>query len=166
MPQDFTQGTHKVYNTGPHVELIKWLDQLGVTVHYSEAFRREPANPNDRWIAAHVDGNQLDDHVKINWVYGHGTSKMIWAKLRPDQQLERDKTPVGTDYAWARLDACDIVAECDMLKPTLVNVGQLHSIVDVSETRTCYSFVLTHKATGTGLLWEHAVAIFKPWILS
>lgn len=159
----FIDTRHVRYDLQPHSEFTAWLDSLNLEAGFSEAFRKSPGDPVYPW-STHLDGSEFDDHVKINFVHGHGTSKMIWVKLKEGYQYDIKTTMVGTEYLWAPLENCDIVAEDQILQPTLVNAGQLHNVIDVSEVRTCYSFMLRYKNTRRRLLWDDAIVLFKDYL--
>jgi hypothetical protein len=160
---DFSKSHHVKYSIQPHDEFAAWLDSLNLVVGFAEAFKKSPTDIAYPW-STHLDGNEFDDHVKINFIYGHGTSKMIWAKIKPGHQHNKKTTVVGTDYLWAPLVNCDIVAADPLWQPAVVNAGQLHDVVDVSETRICYSFMLRHKNSTHRLLWDDAMTLFKDYL--
>lgn len=160
---DFSQSHHVKYNPQPHSEFTAWLDSLNLAVGFAEVFRKLPTDTAYPW-STHLDGDDFDDHVKINFVYGQGNSKMIWAKIKPGHEHNKKTTVVGTDYLWAPLADCDIVAADPLWQPALVNAGQLHNVIDVSEVRTCYSFMLLYKNNHKRLLWDDAIVLFKDYL--
>jgi hypothetical protein len=160
---DFSQSHHVKLTMQHYREFAAWLDSLDLAVGFAEAFRKLPTDVAYPW-STHLDGNEFDDHVKINFVQGQGTSKMIWAKIKPGHQHNKKITVVGTDYLWAPLEHCDVVAADPLWQPALVNAGQLHNVVDVSEPRICYSFMLRHKNSQQRLLWDDAVILLKDYL--
>ena len=157
---DFTKSHHVKYSTQYHSEFITWLGSLGLEIGFAEAFKKLPTDTGYPW-STHLDGDSFDDHVKINFIYGQGSSKMIWDKIKPGYQHNRKTTVVGTDYLWAPLAQCDIVAADPLWQPALVNAGQLHDVVDVNVPRICYSFMLRYKNSSQRLLWDDAMELFK-----
>lgn len=160
---DFGKSKHVTYNIGLNPEFVTWLASMGLEPGFAEVFKKSPGDNKYPW-ELHVDGVEFDDHVKINFVYGQGSSRMIWAKIKPGFEHNRKTTVVGTDYLWAHLENCEIVAEDQILKPALVNAGQLHAVIDVTEVRHAYSFMLRYKNSKKRLLWDDAMEIFKNYV--
>lgn len=141
---------------------VAWLDSLDIVIGFSEIFKKQPGE--DFPHSLHLDGDVFDDHVKINFVVNPGSSVMRWWRLKPGKEHQKKTTIVGTSYLWAYRDDCDLVAESKLLRPALVNGGQLHNVEQVDTVRLCYSFMLLHKKTHNRLLWNEAVEIFKDYI--
>ena len=89
---------------------------------------------------------------------------MRWWRLKPGKEYKNKVTIVGTSYLWAYQDDCDLVAESQLLRPALVNGGQLHNVEQVNTIRLCYSFMLLHKKTMTRILWNDAMEVFKDYV--
>lgn len=160
---DFSLNHHVKYDLQPHGEFVDWLDQLNITVGFAEVFKKYPSSSVQPW-STHLDGEIFDDHVKINFVQGHGTSKMIWAKIKQGYEHTKRTTVVNTNYLCAPLEHCDIVASDPLWQPAVINAGLLHNIIDVSEPRICYSFMLRHKNSWRRLLWDDAMTLFKDYL--
>jgi hypothetical protein len=160
---DFAGKQHVRYDMSLHPEFITWLASLGIEPGFAEVFKKTPTDIEYPW-ALHVDGLELNDHVKINFVYGGGRGKMLWAKLKPEFTHRNKVTVVNTAYLWAPMEECDILYSDSLLKPSIVNAGQLHTVVDVSEDRIAYSFMLRYINSKKRLLWDDAITLFKEYI--
>jgi hypothetical protein len=158
---NFGTSQHVTYDLAHANELVDWLKTLGLKPGFAEVFKKPPGYefPN----ALHIDGEELDDHVKINFVYGIGSSKMRWWEIKEGCSYKKETTVVGTKYFYANRDDCNMVAESSIEKPTLVNAGMLHNVELVDQERWCYSFMLVHE-TGGRLYWNEAMEIFKDFI--
>lgn len=141
---------------------IAWLNSLDVVIGFSEVFQKLPGEQQPESL--HVDGEEFDDHVKINFIVNPGSSVMRWWKIKPGKEYQKKVTIVGTSYLWAYKNDCDLVAESSLLQPALVNAGQLHNVEQVDTTRLCYSFMLINKKTQKRLLWNDAMEIFKDYV--
>ncbi len=159
---DFNGKVHATYPREKIVQLEEWLNSFGLTVGFSEVFKKYPGYnyPN----SLHLDGYEFDDHVKINFVVNAGSSTMAWWRIKPGYQYRNLTTVVGTGYLWAPKEECDLVAEENLARPALVNAGMLHSVENIDTERLCYSFMLKNKKTQRRLLWDNAVSILKDYL--
>ena len=158
---NFGSAQHVKYDLENAKELSDWLNSLGLKIGFAEVFKKPPGYdfPN----ALHIDGEELDDHVKINFVYGIGSSKMRWWKIKDGKSYKKETTVVWTKYFYAAREDCDMVAESSLEKPSLVNAGVLHNVELVDRERWCYSFMITH-SNGSRVYWDEAMKIFKDYI--
>jgi hypothetical protein len=130
---------------------LKFLDRLGVTGVNST-------------LLVHIDGATESNDVKLNYIYGVGTSKMRWYKLKPNRSVKREYNVNNTAHISAASDDVDEVFSASVGEASLVNVGQLHGVTDISEPRICYCLCLYNKTTGERLQWDEAVIIFRKFI--
>jgi len=167
----FENKLHPVVMQQHHIKLdrqlidpnfITWLDNLNVSIGFSEVFQKSPGEQSPHSL--HLYGEVFDDHVKINFVVNPGSSVMRWWRLKPDKKHQKKTTIVGTSYLWAEREDCNLVDESQLLQPALVNGGQLHNVEQVDTIRLCYSFMLLNKKTMTRILWNDAMEIFKDYV--
>lgn len=152
---------HEVINVNDIDPLfLKFLDRLGVLVKYAEVFYRGTTNP----LLIHLDGNAESNDVKLNYIYGVGTSQMRWYKLKPGRAVKLEYNANNTAHISASEDDVDEVFSASVGEASLVNVGQLHGITDISEPRICYCLCLFNKHTGKRLQWDEAVTVFSKFI--
>lgn len=138
-------------------EMTRWLDTKNLEIVHGEVFYLSPAGVDS--LPIHIDGAQIDDHVKINFVYCDTPSFMNWYNINDETKLVRSQTPIGTNYISANLEDCEKVCTAEIGQPSLVNVGRLHDISSVQSDRYCFSFVLKEKASEINLQWNRAIEL-------
>lgn len=141
--------------------LLTWLATLKLYVHHSEFFYTPPG----RTLEPHIDGETINNKVKLNWMSGGQGSCMQWFELKPGKNLEKGYTVIGTPYS--KMKRSDIVLkhEAAIGTPSLVNVGQIHAIQNRDEPRYVASYLLGDKATKQILQWDQAINIFKDYVV-
>ena len=138
-------------------DLIDFLKSLGVSVLASEVFAR-PAGTDG---GTHLDGAVETAATKINYVYGQGT--MNWHQLKPGKKLYEYHTAINTMYLYSMAVDNEIVWSANIDETgSLVNVGGLHSVTDITTPRICYCLMLGDMAkNNTSLQWDRAIELFK-----
>jgi hypothetical protein len=140
-----------------------WLAILGVGIHHAEIFYTAP-----RWSTAiHADGAKLDEHTKLNWVYGATGSRMCWYRDNKNGLgYTKATTRIGTEYYRWDPANCTEVWSCEIGQPSLVNVGGPHNVVnDTDDGRWCMSLVLKDRRTNELVQWDQAIGIFNPFVV-
>lgn len=144
-------------------ELLSWLDAVGVDIPFWDIFVSTP----NFTMHIHNDNNDcVDNMTKLNWVYEDGYSQMVWYKLKENAQHKIYENDGMDDYAlsWDHSEV-EQVYSAVIGKPSLVNAGQPHNIINVSsKKRVCLSFFLIDKETDKPLQWERAMELFKEYI--
>jgi hypothetical protein len=110
----------------------------------------------------HSDNTRRDNCTKINFVYNGAGSVMKWFKLK-NEQVEPNVgvTPSGNKYNYYQEAQCDLVASTELIGPTMVNAGALHSVENHTNTnRWAISFLLGDENKKI-LQWNDAVERFK-----
>ena len=146
-------------------ELIDWLSSLQIKIGKAELFhlKSNPANEGEyNKLPIHLDDEDFDNHVKINFVYCNTPSKMNWFVCKDPSKLKCLKTPTGTDYILAEEEDCELLYSAQVGQPSLVNVGMLHNISAVDSERYCFSFPLIKD--NKPLCWNQAEEIFKDYV--
>ncbi len=138
--------------------LHDWLLIYDFVISHAEVFFRHPEDNDSGPI--HVDGNNFDDHVKINYVYSEKPSLMNWYLPKKGQPPESRKTEIGTDYLFSKPENCSLIFSAQIGQPSLINSGLLHNISPVLSPRFCFSFVLANVKTTTLISWDEAVKAF------
>lgn len=145
---------HKYFNT----RVIEFLLARQIEISHFEVFYTPP----HATLAIHADGSTLSNIVKINWVFGGKGSRMMWWKAKNDDAVKLLETNIGTSYLYADQKNCVMVESAVISVPTLVNVGQLHSIINTgSEQRWCLSAVLAKVGADENLQWGEAIELLK-----
>jgi len=140
-------------------DLLNFLEDLGVHVIGAEVFGRTPYTTNP----IHVDGNKLSNNVKINFVYGQGL--MNWFHLRPTRKVIQKTNTVGMYHLEAEESDCEKVWSASIDdNGSLVNVGILHNLSDITTDRWCYCLLLGDiRYRNTRLQWDRAIELFKDY---
>jgi hypothetical protein len=138
-------------------DLVDFLASLGVVVTGAEVFSR----PAGAISGIHLDGDKLTNDTKINYVYGHGT--MNWHRLKPGKELMRRMTVNNTPYLMSNASDTEKVWSAKIEETgSLVNVGGLHDVTDITTPRICYCLMLGDMANNNARLqWDRAVELFK-----
>lgn len=160
---DAARVNHFVIDTvDPTVSTL--LKTLGIAVPHAEAFYTPPRST----LPAHVDDDKLDNHCKLNFVFGAAGSRMQWWQFKDNNQpLSYNYSAIGTRYIRVNVNDCNLVWEAEVGQPGLVNAGQPHSVVNMtSEPRWCLSYVLYDIKNKQLLDWHAAVTVFDTYKVS
>lgn len=140
-------------------EVQELLQTLGIVVSHAEMFNTPPRTR----LAIHVDGDHLSNITKLNWCFGAEGSVMNWFKLLPNYEPPLMKTGIGTSYLLPDAKKCTLVASTKIGRPTLVNAGVPHSIINpTGERRVVISLVLDRNSAH--VQWEDALKLFAPYL--
>lgn len=112
-------------------------------------------NPDDR---------RLNNATKINFVINGSGSVMKWWKVKDDSITPRiGILPNGNNYYYYAHEQCDLVETAEVLAPTMMNVGALHSVENFTDNfRWAISYVVGDE-NGKGLQWDDAYERFAPY---
>ena len=138
---------------------------------------------NDK-LHMHVDNNKefsyydgtndlkdfFDNHVKINFTWGSSDSKMQWWHCDEKDIKISDKKDKNGDVwvtPFANEEDCNLVFEETISRPSLVNGGTLHSVINPSKTknRLTQSFNIVSKSNFESIKFNEACEIFKEYVL-
>jgi hypothetical protein len=156
--------------------VIKWIESFDLKVsNLIEGFYT-PTNGGK--IPLHNDTSTISNAVKINFTWGPDNSVTRWWHVKQPEYLKPVKPDnshiliaglvpdiVVTDAYSAREEDCELVHEQVINRPSLMNIGQLHSTFNpnMTEDRWTLCFTLL-KLDNTHLQFEEAVQIFKDYI--
>jgi len=156
--------------------VIDWIQLHGVKVsNLMEGFYT-PTNGGK--IPMHNDTPTLRNATKINFTWGPSNSVTRWWRVKNLEFLKPVKPDnshlyatgikpdiVVTDAFTAREEDCDLVHEQVINRPSLMNIGQLHSTYnpDMTEDRWTLCFTLLHP-NGDHVEFEEALKIFGSFI--
>ena len=156
--------------------IIKWIESFNLRVsNVIEGFYT-PVNGGK--IPMHNDTPTLRNATKINFTWGPNNSVTRWWRVKnlkflkpvkPDNShlYETGIKPdiVVTDAFTAREEDCVMVHEQVINRPSLMNIGQLHSTYnpDMTEDRWTLCFTLLHP-NGDHVEFEEALKIFESFI--
>lgn len=171
-------------------EMDEWLKSIGCVVQHTEVFYTAPGTI----IPIHADNIFMDNHVKINLTFGPEEGKVIWWKSNNpfaasayaneynDQMAisefgeERVKEARenwtdregGTNVVLPNTEDCVQVWEAHTNRPSLLNVGQLHSTwCPDTEGRWTICFVpaIITPQKQKWIQWYDALEVFKDYIV-
>jgi len=158
--QDFDDNQHIILEESVlDVDFKNWLRLLGCEIIYLEAFYTAPYES----INVHSDDNKLSNRCKINVTWGDYTSKTRWWKIKDEKLLQTRATPYGTEHLLADEKDCDLIYEATISKPSLVNVGMLHSTYNPSSEGRWTLCVIPGK-NNNYIDWQNGLEIFSNYI--
>lgn len=162
---DFSESPHVVMTRADFPLFERWLNTLKLTIRHADVFKKEPGWPFNYNGTIHIDGNDFDNHAKINFVYNSGTSKIVWYKLKDGCSVIDFPSRAYTPAKAAKPDDCVQVASALTNRPMVLNVGQLHDIRDIDQTRFCFSFQLAPLGNlKSKVFWKDIPEYFKDYI--
>jgi len=160
-------------------KVVAWLHKLGLCVSHTEVFYTPP---NGGKLPIHSDETTLDDHVKINVTWGPEEGVMRWWKTNKTQVFT-DIEDVKANYKDVAVDSadefshrqhtnvlaleedCTLMYEANTNKPSLVNVGVLHSTYNPTQQgRWTLCFVVGIPNGHGYVYWDEALEYFKDYI--
>ena len=122
------------------------------------------------------------DATKLNFTWGPSESVTRWWKIKDEKnyiEINHDATAINEGFTQAGIQPdidcykcysarnyhCDMVYECVIDKPSILNVGQLHSTYNPNPDtdRWTLSFTLLKK-DGSHLLFNEALELFETCI--
>jgi len=126
-------------------DIIQWIESFGVIVsNVTEGIYTPPKGGK---IKIHNDTNVLTNAAKINFTWGPSNSVTRWWKIRDESLMSIDQTDSSHIYQAVDPDiveffdankihrelVCENEDDCELMfekvidRPSLINVGQLHS---------------------------------------
>ena len=162
------------YEMPSHMDLniMKFFKKVGIVKANIEAFYTPPGGE----IPIHCDESTLDNHIKINVTWGPEGGRTRWWDCGHAQSPESPEAILdefkGAAAAYRQAEClrgtpetCTLLHEASTNKPSIVNVGQMHSTYNPSETEgrwtLCYMPRLPNRDY---IYWHEAMQIFKDYI--
>lgn len=142
-------------------DFLEFFAQYDIRPDQWEAFYTAPFGKI--WI--HTDTAGFSDACKINWTWGDPLSKTVWWSVKEGASLEPIVTNFGVNYLRAEEKDCDVVFKQTMNKPSIVQVGLLHS----TENPTPYGrwtlcLPLVYPDSEDRYQWVDTVNMFKEYL--
>ncbi len=150
------------------IELINfkfknWLAERDLQIMSPcERFLLDPKTRSS--LPIHIDNPDSPNHVKLNYVFCDTPHTTAWYKLKPEKKLNFSKTTIGTNFAWAAEEDCELIFSTNINKPCLFNATILHGVLPVSSKRTTFAMTLARISDSTFITWADAETIFKDYI--
>ena len=158
---NFTRGITKFNIIDINDDFINFFDEKNLSFRHCEVFHLKKGDE----LEPHVDTNELGNQVKLNYVKCDTYSLMNWYDCIDKTKINQNKTEINTKYLEIDQKYLKKVYSTQIGWPSLVNVGQFHSISKVESNRTCYSLVLSHKNNNQHVNFKEALEIFKEYII-
>ncbi len=106
---------------------IKLIEGKGLAIGLIELFKLTP-NRHTAW-PIHVDGYEITDFPKMNFVYGNKQSPMIWYNVKDVQeQINPKYTCIDTRYLEFDKSQVEEAARTLIKNPTIVQAGVPHTV--------------------------------------
>ena len=106
---------------------IQLIESKGLAIGLIELFKLTP-NRQTVW-PIHVDGYEITDFPKMNFVYGNKQSPMIWYSVKDAQeQITPKYTCVDTQYLEFDKSQVEEAARTLIKNPTIVQAGVPHTV--------------------------------------
>lgn len=155
-------GRHTPYNLSDmNKDFLDFVESLGLFVHFGEYFYTAPYSR----LHPHTDTIEITNVVKLNWMRGGAGSSMEWYKLKPGEVLKRRTTKINSQFSATTRDKVECIHSALVGTPSLVNVGQLHGVINSSEPRHVVCAVLGRRKFTDRLEWDKAIKIFENYVV-
>ena len=155
------QAAISFYDEQP-LELNNFLSSVGVSILKCHRFYIQPGGV----ILPHADGDHINNYAKLNYVHQGQNTIMKWYRLNHNVVLTPGVGDIKSKYLSAPLKDLTEAHAAPIGFPSLVNSGQIHSVINNStEPRICYSFILTYAENPKhNLNWDDAVIRFNDYM--
>jgi hypothetical protein len=164
-PQNWEQISLRGKYQDPNIE--SWLKKLGLECLKTEVFYTPPNGS----VPIHTDDyndkdDSPDDHVKINMTWGSEKATVRWWTSDKTYRWQDPKADYSTQpILLAKEEDSTLVFERNTNKPSLLNVGVLHSTHNpTNEPRWTICFVPGYR--GKMIKLKTALRIFKKFIIN
>ena len=155
-------GRHTDYELSRmNKDFLEFIESVGLFVHFGEYFYTAPHSV----LRPHTDTIHITDVVKLNWMRGGRDSVMEWYELNPNKSLLTSRTKLNKPFSGARRQDVKCVHSAHIGTPSLVNVGQLHGVVNYHEPRHVVCAVLGKRQFDQRLEWDEAIKIFQKYVV-
>jgi len=143
-------------------EFVDFMENIpGLRIPSWEAFYTPPNGKI--WI--HGDSDKLENFARINLSWGPKNSELIWWKPKPGIILEPIVTTFGVNYLRAEEKDCNVIHRAVIDKPSIVQVGTLHSTWNPGPTgRWTLAIPLAEKSSPKRVSFEMAIAMFADYL--
>ena len=142
--------------------LETWLSQFeDICIGHTEVFWTN----SGKELPIHTDEDSFDDHVKINVSWGSEKGLTRWWKSDIVEYMEEEGGGHVHRNLIAEKENATLVYEACTNTPSLVNVGQLHSSYNPSDSgRWTLCFVLAKEDKTDFIYWDDAIKMFEDYI--
>lgn len=166
---------HKLYYS--HRLIFYTSPGDGLSIHIDNNFDQKKMNeiektynkPKYPYENAEKMPYYLNNHTKLNLSFNtnNGYSTMRWWRVNDLKNIkivniEKDDGKKWVEYVADKKD-CELIYESEVIKPSIVNTGQLHSTYTSGNdnSRVTVSYTLNYKDTNDLVYWQDANKIFE-----
>jgi hypothetical protein len=145
-------------------EFVDFMESIpGLRIPSWEAFYTPPGGKI--WI--HGDADKIEDFARLNFSWGPDTSELVWWEPKPGIELKPIVTTFGVNYLRAEEHECNIIHRAVIDKPSIVQVGMLHSTWNPGPGgRWTLAIPLAERAEAKRVSFEMAIAMFADYVIS
>jgi hypothetical protein len=142
-------------------EFLEFFAQYDIRPDQWEAFYTAPFGKI--WI--HTDTAGFSDACKINWTWGDPLSKTVWWGPKDPNKLESIVTDFGVTYLRTDESNCNLLFKQTMTKPSIVQVGILHSTDNPTPTgRWTLCLPLVYPDSQERFQWVDTLKMFNNYL--
>jgi len=153
--------------------IITWIENFNLKI--SNVIEGFYTPPNGGKLSLHNDTNTISNATKINFTWGPSNSTTRWWQVKDDSflipaypdnshiEIEGIVPDVAITNAFqSKEENCNLVCEKVINKPSLMNVGQLHSTYNPDKKQGRWTLCFTLLKLDKSLLqFNEALEIFK-----
>jgi len=147
--------------------MLQWLEQFNLTCANIDCFYTPPGGGK---IPPHTDAHEFNNQIKINITWGPEESEVCWWTSDKAYKFEYQPSPDEGSSHYMNLyraeeEDCNLVYTAKIDRPSIINVGFLHSTYNPGKTgRHTLCFSVVHKENGSNVTFDQALDIFKNYI--
>jgi hypothetical protein len=157
----FDLGLEKQYSKN----MLNWLNLFDLITTNVDCFYTPPGGK----ITPHADSNIFNNQVKINITWGPDEARTLWWKSERYYRSvyageESNVMKRSFDLLEAEEKDCELLYSANTNRPSLVNVGQLHSTYNpgfIGRHTLCFNLSYRDE---TPVDWYSAIKILKDFI--
>lgn len=143
-------------------EFVYFFKQFPIAQKQWEAFYTAPFGKI--WI--HTDTAGFSDACKINWTWGSPLSETRWWDIKDRSKLEPIVTDFGVNYLRAEEEDCTLLFKEVMNKPSIVQVGLLHSTYNPTPAgRWTLCLPLVREGCTGRFTWTETIKMFNDYLV-
>jgi hypothetical protein len=144
-------------------EWVDWLADNNMFFKYARIFYAKPGAKYN----LHVDIPTENPNrvAKINYIYGGEGSYMQWFQLKPGKSPYQYFDSMGDRVRGYKEEDCDCVHSENIVSPSLIDGGTIHTLINPTHARCCFSMALSSSATGNWVEFPEAVDRLKEFLV-
>ena len=142
-------------------DFLEFFAKYDIAPDQWEAFYTAPFGKI--WI--HTDTAGFSDACKINWTWGDPMSETRWWDVKDHSKLEPIVTDFGVNYLRAEESNCKLIFKQNMTKPSIVQVGLMHSTYNFAPTgRWTLCLPLCYPDKVSRYQWVDTLEMFEDYL--